>query len=201
MSEKQKGFGSLIWIFVVVMEAVCMIILSVSIFFVKTRHHTSYSDYETQETKQAVTLCSVTSIMKLSKKDMLAKRVAQHMAGDYQYFLCSIEVENESDAAVDYLSIDAMDQNSNYLSCFPIDYYQDIKTANEDAETEDCYGTMVIPEYSTSQYDVILAVEEEQLKDMETLVFFEWTFEDTDEDVISEVSCKWEDVFTPSPVQ
>ena len=200
MSKKKMSLLNIVLTVVVAVEFVFVLIMALGIWRVRTTYDTPSPYFKGTQKEKQITLRSVTAIKELAKEDILVKHILQEGTENYHYFLCTIEVENKGNEAGDYINLEAKNQNDDFISCHSFDYYQDIMNASEDGEHEYNYGRMVVPEYSTSQYNVILALREEQIKDMEMLTIYEWTYEDSEE-TLNEVSCVWEDVLTSSPVQ
>lgn len=201
MSKKRERLNVILTIMLLA-ECVCMIVTSFSIWTARTWYNNSINDIS-DSTSQAlkdgseISLCAIESVAELSKEDILVKRtVPDDMEGN-RYFLCTLEVENAGSEPVGYLTLQAKNQNEDYISCYPIDYYQDI--GNDTGEYH--YGRMVFPEYTVSQYQVMLMLKEEQLKDMEELTIYEWDYDESEEEAPNYVSSNWEDVLTSSPVQ
>lgn len=201
MSKKKMRSINIILTIFLVFEIFCMISISFGIWFARTSVHETESHYQSSENKKRLTLCSVTSIRELSPEDALVWHTVPQVGENCHYFLCTLEVENTGNEPIDYLNLEAMNQNSDYLSCYSVDYYQDIRDADGNIEEEYNYSRMAFPEYSRSQHDVMLVLWEDELKEMEKLLFFERNYEASEEEVINEVICVWEDVLTSSPIQ
>lgn len=200
MSKKKMSLLNIVLTVIVAIEFVFILIMSLGIWRVRTTYYTPSPYSKGTQKEKHITFRSVTAIKELSKEDVLVKHIMQERAEEYHYFLCTIEVENEGNESVDYINLEAKNQNDDFIPCYSFDYYQDIMNASEGEENNYKYGKMVVPEYSTSQYNVILALREEQMKDMEELTICEWTYEQPEE-TPNEVSCIWKDVLTSSPVQ
>ena len=202
MSKKKMSLLNIVLTVIVAIEFVFALIMSLGIWRFRTTYYIPDSYSQEMEKETQITLHSVTAIKELSEEDILVKHVIQEGTENYHYFLCTIEVENKENEPVDYINLEAKNQNDDFISCYSLDYYQDIINANADGENEYYYSRMVVPEYSTSQYDVILALKDQQMKDMEKLTICEFTYEDSEETPTpNEISCVWEDVLTSSPVQ
>lgn len=205
MSKKKKRSTNIILTIMLMAECVCMLVVSFSIWTTAwyNNHINGASDSVSEVVKDGsdISLCDIISVTELPKEDTLVKRTVPDDMGNGRYFLCTLEVENAGNRSVDYLTLQAKNQDEDDISCYPIDYYQDIGDASDNEGKEYHYGRMVFPEYTVSRYQVMLMLQEEQLKDMEELTIYEWGYDESEGEASNYVSSDWEDVLTSSPVQ
>ena len=122
----------------------------------------SYSQDELNYTLEAIG-----KIEKMSKKDKRLKAVDIEPEEDEVVYLVNILVNNKDTEEISYLSIDAQDQDGNYVSCTVLDPYAFFDTGSRS----------VIPAGISRNVPVVVILSKEEVKSIESIDFYRWDSE------------------------
>lgn len=120
--------------------------------------------FPVQEAEQNYTLESVEDIEKISKKDKRLKANGVEPGENEVVYLMNILVNNQDTEEISYLSIDAEDQDGNYISCTVLDPYGNF----------DMGSRSVIPAGVSRKLPVAVSLYREEISNIKSINFYRW---------------------------
>ncbi len=132
-----------------------------------------WEEYNSTEHKQNYTLESVEHIEKISGKDKRLKAMDLEPGEDESVYLIDILVANQDTEEINYLSIEAQDQDGEYISCVVLDPYG----------FYDVGSRSVIPAGTSRNVPVIVTLSDEEKNNIESIDFYRWDSEGDEEKV------------------
>lgn len=129
------------------------------------------------EDKQVYTLEVVEGLEKLSKQDKRLKEMEIELGDNEVAYLTNILIDNQDTEEISYLSIDAEDQDGNYISCAMVDPYDYYSVGSRS----------VIPAGVSRAVPVIVTLYKDSMEEIESINFYRWD-SDGDEEKVCTIS-------------
>lgn len=149
-------------------KAITMILVFIVIFCVVAGFSVAlFEELSDTEGVQDYTLESVEHIEKLSNKDKRLKSIDMKPEQDEIVYLMDIRVTNQDTEEINYLSIEAQDQDGDYISCVVLDPYGSF----------DVGSRSVIPAGVSRNVPVVVVMSEEERNNTESIDFYRWDSE------------------------